>query len=850
MKESEMIDVFLQAQEPDYFHYLLSTVGKTFAEAIKVGEMVENGIKSGKIVSQVALKATTQAIQNGSGGFGNRKTKEEGSMMASGSSAAQRGTNHQILRGQSNSPQHFYPHQDPHYSIVPPQYTVFNTQAYARPPQRQQWRAPAPQGFRPQQQNFQAPYNPRPKTDYVRKQRQRENFTPIGESYTSLLRKLIQLGLIEPIMSYNVNPNARGFDPTVRCEYHSNAQGHSTENCFTLKRAIEKLIDDKAIVIHDEEAPNVTNNPLTAHNNAHVVGMICDDKEYKQTGKTIMEIDTLKERLGMVTKSAQEAPLCVKGANSNANLKGSGKLILYVPGATKKKETLVTGPKLYVPSGFPRFGQNQNGLGKMTEPIVIKHTTQIPVTNMKTVPWNYNKTTVTYKGKEIVEEIDETGGLTRSGRCYAPEELKRAKQARDSQFPVKKPITEEEAEEFMKKMKVQDYSIIDQLRKTPAQISLLSLLIHSKEHCQALIRILNEAHVSDKTTVSHLERMANRIFEVNRITFTDDELPVEGEGHNKALHLTVKCEEHYVKRVMIDGGSGVDICPLSTLQSLKISTDRIRTNNVCVRAFDGAKRDTIGEIDLTLKIGPVDFGITFQVIDMDTSYNLLLGRPWIHAARAVPSTLHKVVKFEYEKQEIIVHGEDDLSIYRDPSVPCVEAKEGCESLIFQTFEIVAADQFMEGKPILEPHLSSTSVMVATKMLQNGYDPGKGLGVSLQGIVDPISPFGNQDTFGLGFRPTNADRKWAKEQKNKVWKLPKPVPHIAKSFTRSRFEESKDVSVQDDVDEICQGLKEMFYGVNMVQIGEGPSHADVQRIGPEVKLANWEATPLPTKKESW
>ncbi|XP_060200222.1 uncharacterized protein LOC132628461 [Lycium barbarum] len=527
-------------------------------------------------------------------------------------------------------------------------------------------------------------------------------------------------------MSYKVNPNARSFDPTFRCEYHSNAQGHSTKNCFTLKRAIEKLIDDKAIVIHDEEAPNVTNNPLPPHNNAHVVGMICDDKEYKQTGKTIMEIDTLKEGLGMVTKSAQEAPLCVKGASSNANLKGSGKLIL--------------------------FGQNQNGLRKMTEPIVIKHMTQILVTNIKTVPWNYNKTTVTYKGKEIGEEIDETGGLTRSGRCYAPEELRRAKQARDSQFPVKKPITEEQAEKFMKKMKVQDYSIVDHLRKTPAQISLLSLLIHSKEHCQALIRILNEAHVSDKTTVSHLEKMANRIFEVNRITFTDDELPVEGTGHNKALHLTVKCEEHYVKRVMIDGGSGVDICPLFTLQSLKISTDRIRTNN-----------------------------------------------PWIHAARAVPSTLHQVVKFEYEKQEIIVHGEDDLLIYRDPSVPCVEAKEGCESLIFQTFEIVAADQFMEGKPILEPRLSSTSVMVATQMLQNGYEPGKGLGVSLQGIVDPISPFGNQDTFGLGFRPTNADRKWAKEQKNKI--------------------------------------------------GEGPNHADVQRIGLEVELANWEATPLPTKKES-
>ena len=83
MKDYELIDVFLQAQEPDNFHNLLAAMGKPFAEAIKIGEMVENGIKSGKIVSQAAIRATTQAIQSGSGNFINRKKKEEGSMMAS-----------------------------------------------------------------------------------------------------------------------------------------------------------------------------------------------------------------------------------------------------------------------------------------------------------------------------------------------------------------------------------------------------------------------------------------------------------------------------------------------------------------------------------------------------------------------------------------------------------------------------------------------------------------------------------------------------------------------------------------------------------------------------------------------
>ena len=69
---------FLQAQKPDHFHYLLGAMGKPFVEAIKIGEMVENAIKSGKIVSQAAIRATTQAIQSRFGNFTNRKRRRKG----------------------------------------------------------------------------------------------------------------------------------------------------------------------------------------------------------------------------------------------------------------------------------------------------------------------------------------------------------------------------------------------------------------------------------------------------------------------------------------------------------------------------------------------------------------------------------------------------------------------------------------------------------------------------------------------------------------------------------------------------------------------------------------------------
>ena len=35
----------------------------------------------------------------------------------------------------------------------------------------------------------------------------------------------------------------------------------------------------------------------------------------------------------------------------------------------------------------------------------------------------------------------------------------------------------------------------------------------------------------------------------------------------------------------------------------------------------------------------------FLVVDYDSSYNMILGRPWIHKMGAVPSTLHQMVKF-------------------------------------------------------------------------------------------------------------------------------------------------------------------------------------------------------------
>ncbi|XP_070048660.1 uncharacterized protein [Nicotiana tomentosiformis] len=74
------------------------------------------------------------------------------------------------------------------------------------------------------------------------------------------------------------------------------------------------------------------------------------------------------------------------------------------------------------------------------------------------------------------------------------------------------------------------------------------------------------------------------------ITFRRDELPVEATSHNKALHVTVKCGGKVVSRVLVDGGSGVNICPLSTLRELGIHLREVKESHIRVRAFDGSQK--------------------------------------------------------------------------------------------------------------------------------------------------------------------------------------------------------------------------------------------------------------------
>ncbi|RDX83626.1 hypothetical protein CR513_35436, partial [Mucuna pruriens] len=165
------------------------------------------------------------------------------------------------------------------------------------------------------------------------------------------------------------------------------------------------------------------------------------------------------------------------------------------------------------------------------------------------------------------------------------------------------------------------------MNKTPAQISLLSLPLNSEAHRNLLLKVLQEAHVAHDITAERFGSLVNNITSRGHLTFFEDEIPVEGRSHNQPLHISVNCGGYMIALVLIDNGSSLNVLPKATFDKLTLVDAQLRASSVVVRAFDGSKREVMGEISLPILIGLALFNINFQVMDIQPAYSCLLRRP-------------------------------------------------------------------------------------------------------------------------------------------------------------------------------------------------------------------------------
>ena len=97
--------------------------------------------------------------------------------------------------------------------------------------------------------------------------------------------------------------------------------------------------------------------------------------------------------------------------------------------------------------------------------------------------------------------------------------------------------------------------------------------------------------------------------------------------------------------VLLDNGSALNVCLLVIAIALGFLLTDFGPSSQTVKACDGTQRIVMGTLITHVMIGPVKYSILFQVLRIKLSFNLLLGRLWIHEAGSLPSSLHQKVKF-------------------------------------------------------------------------------------------------------------------------------------------------------------------------------------------------------------
>ena len=97
-------------------------------------------------------------------------------------------------------------------------------------------------------------------------------------------------------------------------------------------------------------------------------------------------------------------------------------------------------------------------------------------------------------------------------------------------------------------------------------------------------------------------------------------------------------------------------------------------------------------------MGPIEKDVVFQMLDISLTYKLFLGCPWLHDMQAVPSTYHQCVKFLHNRTEVIIPGDNSISINT----------------------LIVAKMFIpHNKPAHDPHKSLVAAEQKLKMLSIG-----------------------------------------------------------------------------------------------------------------------------------
>ena len=115
--------------------------------------------------------------------------------------------------------------------------------------------------------------------------------------------------------------------------------------------------------------------------------------------------------------------------------------------------------------------------------------------------------------------------------------------------------------------------------------------------------------------------------------------------HYDALILTLCINNFDVHKILVDPGSAAELLHLLDFMQMKVPLSHLNSAGRILSRFNGSTTLTMGDIALYVKAGLVTQQVLFSVVEDFGPYNAIVGRTWLHAMKAIPSTYHQTIRY-------------------------------------------------------------------------------------------------------------------------------------------------------------------------------------------------------------
>jgi hypothetical protein len=212
-----------------------------------------------------------------------------------------------------------------------------------------------------------------------------------------------------------------------------------------------------------------------------------------------------------------------------------------------------------------------------------------------------------------------------------------------------------------------NYSLVDDLAQSPAAMSVLEVLQTCPTQRKSLLSAMGAVDPADTRLIT---------FDLDNC---EPRLPAA-----VAIQIPVKIRNITVHRCIIDEGAST--CIMSKSVWKKLGSPELLPSAITLRAYDGRSASPEGIFqNVPIELGGKTVLIDIEVIEAPLEYNILLGRTYMYAMKAVASSIFRTIMFPHNGKIVtidqVTHYEPNPSASLDNILPLIHTNQDVYPLI-------------------------------------------------------------------------------------------------------------------------------------------------------------------------